>query len=217
MWLGVGKQQKNLKITSLIARRWQTSKKLTSNSWAHFYRGLNSLEQAMKKLQKYVKDIEEAAYFFQRHFIGKKMIYSTASQSISIQFEPYHFSHLCGIKYNDGAKQFFKAVMSKKLDLSKAKINETTELKLIVLKSIRFIISEHVQLTENAFYLHLDFDKAIKTNKLIFALTLKFNHQNELFPNSLLNLKTMKGFPKGEKVISIKSIDLLDGSEIVYL
>lgn len=171
----------------------------------------------MKKLQKYVKDIEGAAHFFQRHFIGKEMIYSTASQSISIKFEAHHFSHLCGIKYEDGAKQFFKAVMSKKLDLSKAKINKTTELKLIVLKSINFLISEQVQLTENAFYLHLDFDKAIKTNRLVFALTLKFNDRNELFPNSLLNLKTMKNFPKGEKIISIKSIDLLDGTETVYL
>lgn len=171
----------------------------------------------MKKLQKYVKDIEYAAHFFLRHFIGKEMIYSTASQSISIKFEPYHFSHLCGIKYDDGAKQFFKAVISKKLDLSKTKTNKTTELKLIVLKSIRFILSEQVQLTESAFYLRLDFDKALKTNKLIFALTLKFNDHNVLFPNSLLNLKKMKNFPKGEKVISIKSIDLLDGTEIIYL
>lgn len=172
-----------------------------------------------KSVQKYLKDIEHAANFFQYHFIGKEVIYTTVSQSISIKFKSHHFSHLCGIKYQDGAEQFFKAILDKKLDLSKVKTKPdgTTSLKLQVLKSINLLLSEKVQITNNGSYLKLHFDKSIKTNKLILALTLNTDKNNQLYPNSLLNLKNKNQFPNGEQVINIKSIDLLNGSEIVYV
>lgn len=171
-----------------------------------------------KTLYKYLKDIENAANFFQEHLIGKEIIYITSSQSISVKFQSYHFSHLCGITYKDGAEQFFKAILDKKLDLSKVKTKSdgTTTLKLSVLNSIHFLLSNQIQLTEGGCYLNLVFDKSIKTNKLVFALTLKFDDHKELYPNSLLNLKSKKDFPKGDQVISIKSIDLSNGSEIIY-
>lgn len=170
------------------------------------------------KLRKYLKDIEDAAHFFNTHFVGKEIIYCTETQSVSIKFKDYHFLHLCGLRYEYGAKQFFKAVLSRKLNLSKVSIKEdgTTLLKLPLLKSIDLLISREIRLTDGAFYLELSFDKAIKTSKMIFALTLSLDQNSEFYPNSLLNLKTMNRFPNGESIISIKSIDLKNRTEIVY-
>ncbi|MFZ7175340.1 PBECR4 domain-containing protein [[Pasteurella] aerogenes] len=174
----------------------------------------------MDNLRKYTRDIEHAANFFQNHFIGKLVIYSTAKKSISIKFEEQHFLHLCGFKYQDGAKQFFKAVIERRLDWSKVtkKSDGTTDLKLKLLKSIHFIISDKVRLVNDwDIFQVLNSDKALRTNRLIFSLTLKFDDNNDMYPNSLLDLTKIHNPPAGEKVISIKSINLLDQTETVYL
>lgn len=172
-----------------------------------------------EKLKRYLIDIKFAANFFNTHFIGKEVIYQSKTQTLSLKFQPHHFLHLCGLKYQYGAKQFFKAVLENKLDLSKISVKPdgTTYLKLSLLKHIDLLISHDIQITGNAFYLHLKFDNAIKTNKLIFALTLTLDNHQELYPNSLLDLKKMNNFPSGEKVIGIKSIDLSNNHEKTYL
>lgn len=172
-----------------------------------------------QKVSKHLKDIEFAAKFFNSHFIGKEMIYTSKNKSISIKFQPYHFAHLCGIKYRDGAKQFFKAILNNRLVLSKINVKEdgTTYLKLPLLKSVDFLITKDVQITDGAFYLDLQFENSVRTSKLIFALTLSLDENQELYPQSLLDLKKMNDFPNGEKVISIKSIDLSTNEEIIYL
>ncbi|MCW9718089.1 PBECR4 domain-containing protein [Avibacterium sp. 21-599] len=152
-----------------------------------------------EKLKRYINDIENAAIFVEKHFINKEVIYSTNTENISIIFKRSNFMHLCGIKYNDGANEFFNAATNHKLDLKKIKVKKDgiTFLKLSLLKSIEYLLSSEIILTDNAIYLHIAFDKALKTKKQIFSLTLKSN--NAFFvPQSLLNLKQMNNFPNGK-------------------
>lgn len=170
------------------------------------------------EVQKYIPDIENAAKFFEEHFVNKELIYSSKEQSISIKFKRHQFMHLCGITYLDGSNEFFNAALAKKLDIKKMKMKTdgSTQLKLSILRSINFLISDQIQLTNEGIYLKLRFDKGLRTNKLLFALTLKFDGSKELYPNSLLKLKN-KDFPIGKKVISVKAISLVDNSVITYI
>lgn len=53
----------------------------------------------------------------------------------------------------------------------------------------------NIRLTDCANYLNLSFDSALRTNKQIIALTLKNEKENTYYPNSFLNLKSIKDFP----------------------
>ncbi|HDL4709156.1 TPA: hypothetical protein RSW02_002662, partial [Mannheimia haemolytica] len=160
---------------------------------------------------------EDAAKFFNSYFINKKVIYRTKTQEISIIFKRSNFMHLCGIKYTDGASEFFNAAISNNLDLAKMNVKSdgTTFLKLSLLNSVSFLLTPEMCLTEGGIYLNIRFDKSLKTKKQIFALTL-INQNHVFIPNSLLNLKKMNDFPNGERVVSIKSIGLLTNEEIVF-
>ncbi|MGX2949604.1 PBECR4 domain-containing protein, partial [Ursidibacter sp. B-7004-1] len=59
-------------------------------------------------------------------------------------------------------------------------------------------------------------DKALRTKTRVFTLTL-INDDHLFIPQSLLNLRTMNNFPKGDKIIGIKSVHLEDKTEIIYL
>lgn len=169
-----------------------------------------------ERLKKYISDIGNAALFFETHFINKEVIYSTDKESVAIIFKRSNFMHLCGVKYDDGAREFFEAAINNRLDINKIKSDGTTFLKLSLLRSISFLLSVEISLADNAIYLNMSFDKALKTKKKIFALTL-IDSNNSFVPQSLLNLKSINNFPNGKIVKSIKSIHLQNQSEIIYL
>lgn len=172
----------------------------------------------LKKFEYLLTHIESAAVFLNKHFINKEMIYSTNNESISLIFKRSNFMHLCGIQYSEGASEFFNLALIKQIDLSKIfiKTDGTTFQKLSVLSSINSLLTSDITLTEGAFYLNLSFDKALKTRKKVFALTL-VNNDNTFIPLSLINLKFINNFPNGNKVTHIKSIHLQDSTEIIYL
>lgn len=180
------------------------------------------------KLQKHIGVIEKAAKFFLEHFVNKEVIYRTKTQTISIKFQKHNFMHLCGIKYQGGPNSFFEAAISGRLDLNKMKVKTndngkpdgTTDLKLSVLTYITDLISNKISITGRVIFSeNLSYDKSIRTRKQIFALSLITDEEEGYYvPNSFLNLKTIKeDYPAGEKVINIKSINLLDQTETVYL
>ncbi|HDL5487531.1 TPA: hypothetical protein PXD24_002185, partial [Mannheimia haemolytica] len=74
-----------------------------------------------ERLKKYINDIENAAFFFETHFINKEVVYSTDDENISIIFKRSNFMHLCGVKYDDGAREFFYAAINNRLDINKIK------------------------------------------------------------------------------------------------
>lgn len=171
----------------------------------------------LKKFEYNLEYIRNAAIFFKDHFISKEMIYSTKKENTSVIFKKGNFMHLCGIHYEDGANEFFNLALLKQIDLNKVyvKIDGTTFQKLSVLSAIDFLINPDITLSSGAIYLHLSFDKALRTKTKVFALTL-INDDNLFIPQSLLNLRFMNDFPKGNKIIGIKSVHLEDKTEIVY-
>lgn len=172
----------------------------------------------LKKFEYYLEHIRKAAFFFKEHFISKEMIYSTEKEATSVIFTKSNFMHLCGIEYETGPAEFFNLALLKQIDLAKVLIKRdgTTFQKLSVLSSIDFLLSSEITLSPGATYLYIYFDKALRTRKQVFALTL-LNDDNSFVPNSLLNLKQMNNFPKGEKITGIKSVHLKDNTEIIYL
>ncbi|HHW7475208.1 TPA: hypothetical protein ACU207_002414 [Mannheimia haemolytica] len=106
----------------------------------------------------------------------------------------------------------------KQIDLNKVFIKNdgTTFQKLFVLSSIDFLINLDITLSSGAIYLHISFDKALRTKTKVFALTL-INDEHLSIPQSLLNLRAINNFPRGDKIIGIKSVHLEDKTEIIYL
>ena len=172
----------------------------------------------MSHISKYINDIKNAATFFEQHFVGKEMHYITRNRCIALNFKRSNFMHLCGLRYEKGANQFFKDILHNKLDISKltTKQDGTTILKLSALTSVEHLVKPKIRLTDCANYLNLSFDSALRTNKQIIALTLKNEKENTYYPNSFLNLKSIKDFPDGEEIICIKSIHLETNEVIVY-
>lgn len=103
-----------------------------------------------------------------------------------------------------GAHSFYDDSLNRhlRLELIQIKKDGTTFQKLQVLHSIKDLISPFVLLTERGNFLYLNFDYALRTRKQILALTL-IDDKAVLVPQSLLNLKRQKSFPKGEAVCRI--------------
>lgn len=170
-----------------------------------------------KNIEKYIPHIHHAAQFFNEHFVNKYVIYSTKNHEITIRFIRSNFMHLCGIKYQLGARKFFDDALENKLkkDRMLIKNDGTTYLKLSLLKDISSLITENISLTGNATYLHLKFDHALRTKRQILALTL-LNEDFLFIPISLLNLTSIQNFPNGSPIIQLKSIDLSTREEKIY-
>ncbi|EAE1273805.1 hypothetical protein Y229_14775 [Listeria monocytogenes] len=92
-------------------------------------------------------------------------------------------------------------------NLVQLKSDGTSKQKLDALKMIEELINPHVRVCETGRYLHLSFDRAVRSNKNLIALTFT-SDQSRFIPNSLLNLKSSKqtGFPISYEVIHIFKI-----------
>ncbi|QIW16184.1 hypothetical protein A4G20_07500 [Pasteurellaceae bacterium RH1A] len=188
------------------------------NSMANKFDGYKRLDfNESKKFEYNLKAIENAASFFNIHFLNKEVIYKTRNEEVSIVFNRTNFMHLCGVKYEDGAAEFFNLALRKQINFDKVFIKKdgTTFQKLSALNSIEFLLQKDISLSEGTIYLNLSFDKALRTKKEIIALTL-IDADNVFIPQSLLNLKFMKNFPRGNNVVGIQSIHLQDKSVITY-
>ena len=179
------------------------------------FRPINTLEY--NRIIQSVPLLNRIANYFKDKFIGKKVVYCTRKQKISVYFSESNFMHLCGLNYSRGAKKFFLDCLDKKLDISSLLVKKdgTTFQKLAILTSIPDLTSPHVRLTGSGRYLYLEFDYALRTKKQILALTLK-DTSKKVVPQSLLDLKKKRDFPKGEAVIKIYSVDFYNGKEWIY-
>ncbi|MBI1708775.1 hypothetical protein HYQ56_1763 [Lactobacillus crispatus] len=74
------------------------------------------------------------------------------------------------------------------------------------------MLGPHLRLTGRGAFTYLKFDHSLRTNKTILALALL---QNYMVPISLLNLKFIHPFPKGDQIIKIESKDLRTGKVII--
>lgn len=179
------------------------------------FRTINTLEY--NRIVHSIPSLYKIAKYFKDNFFGKKVVYCTRNQKISVYFSESNFMHLCGLYYSRGAKNFFLDCLDKKLDVSSLLVKKdgTTFQKLAILNSVTELTSPHVRLTGSGRYLYLEFDYALRTKKQILALTLK-DTSKKIVPQSLLDLKKKRDFPKGEDVIKIYAVDFYTGKEWIY-
>ncbi len=179
------------------------------------FRTINTLEY--NRIVHSIPSLYKIAKYFKDNFFGKKVVYCTRNQKISVYFSESNFMHLCGLYYSRGAKNFFLDCLDKKLDVSSLLVKKdgTTFQKLAILNSVTELTSPHVRLTGSGRYLYLEFDYALRTKKQILALTLK-DTSKKIVPQSLLDLKKKRDFPKGEDIIKIYAVDFYTGKEWIY-
>lgn len=172
----------------------------------------------MRKLQTYFKQMHEAATFFDSYFKGKKVIFTTQDKEISVIFFASNFMHLCGVSYKNGSKCFFDDCVNQRVAVENIMIKKdgTTFQKLQVIGNSRDLITNQVLLTERESYLCLEFDYSLRTRKQILALTL-VESNFKYVPQSLINLRCMKVFPKGSPIVKIYAIDLETKEIKIYL
>ena len=179
------------------------------------FRTINTLEN--NRIVCIIPSLYKIAKYFKDNFFGKKVVYCTRNQKVSVYFSESNFMYLCGLYYSRGAKNFFLDCLDKKLDVSSLLVKKdgTTFQKLAILNSVTELTSSHVRLTGSGRYLYLEFDYALRTKKQILALTLK-DTSKKIVPQSLLDLKKKRDFPKGEAVIKIYAVDFYTGKEWIY-
>ena len=179
------------------------------------FRTINTLEY--NRIVHSIPSLYKIAKYFKDNFFGKKVVYCTRNQKISVYFSESNFMHLCGLHYSRGAKNFFLDCLDKKLDVSSLLVKKdgTTFQTLAILNSVTELTSPHVRLTGSGRYLYLEFDYALRTKKQILALTLK-DTSKKIVPQSLLDLKKKRDFPKGEDIIKIYAVDFYTGKEWIY-
>ena len=179
------------------------------------FRTINTLEN--NRIVCIIPSLYKIAKYFKDNFFGKKVVYCTRNQKVSVYFSESNFMHLCGLYYSRGAKNFFLDCLDKKLDVSSLLVKKdgTTFQKLAILNSVTELTSSYVRLTGSGRYLYLEFDYALRTKKQILALTLK-DTSKKIVPQSLLDLKKKRDFPKGEAVIKIYAVDFYTGKEWIY-
>ncbi|MBC1935919.1 hypothetical protein HCA69_06030 [Listeria grandensis] len=136
--------------------------------------------------------------FFKEHFVNKRVIYFYKEKHEIKQFSIYmvktNFMHLCGVKYRGGAASFYHDIQNKtlRIDDIETKSDGTTTQKLQVLPLLHELLNKHVKVCSQGHYLRLTYDKAIRSNKSILAITLKYASTDKYVPTSLLNLRNGK-------------------------
>lgn len=109
---------------------------------------------------------------------------------MNVQFEAGNFMHLCGVdyyqidkqgscKFRFKATQFYRALKNNKVSLRgiKPKDDGTTGQKLQVIPLLEMLISPGVRICDGGIFYNLQYEKAIRSGKMIVALTCKENNK----------------------------------------
>lgn len=145
---------------------------------------------------------------------------------MNVQFEAGNFMHLCGVdyyqidkqgscKFRFKATQFYRALKNNKVSLRgiKPKDDGTTGQKLQVIPLLEMLISPGVRICDGGKFYNLQYEKAIRSGKMIVALTCKENNKKYV-PQSLLSLinqprkSQSKSLTESHEVIKISKSEL---------
>ncbi|MDD2575193.1 MAG: PBECR4 domain-containing protein [Acholeplasmataceae bacterium] len=162
------------------------------------------------KILTYFQSIHKIAKFINENFHRKTLHYKSASYEFSLNITKNNLMHLCGIDYIGGSRAFFDDSLDNKLSIDKIgiKTDDTTLLKLEVLSELDNITTKNVLLCPSNTLGQVRYHFAIRTNKKILMVALnEVGNDGKYVPISLINLRTIKNNPKGERVLSITCED----------
>ncbi|MGL4522547.1 MAG: PBECR4 domain-containing protein [Bacilli bacterium] len=148
-----------------------------------------TLESILDGFHAYEKIVDKEIHYV---YLKDKQYYE-----LVLSAKKSNFMHLCGISYEHmNPKQFYMALKTKKISQLKItkKNDGSTNQKLQIIKQLEYLITCKIRIIDKkSSYLKLTFDKAIRSNKMIFCLGLQEKHMRAFVPTSLLNLKSVKG------------------------
>ncbi|GKV68909.1 hypothetical protein NCCP2716_14070 [Sporosarcina sp. NCCP-2716] len=169
----------------------------------------------LKKLQNGLREYDKIV---DKHIV---YVYLVDGKYRELHFKPAksNFMHLCGIEYRDkkngekmNAIQFYKALQKNKISPNGITKKSFTDQKLQIINCISDLTNCTVRILDGQVtFLHLSFDKAIRSKKQIFCLSLIRKQGTSYVPNSLLNLRSDKSHAIG-KGHPVHRIFLLDHS-----
>lgn len=156
--------------------------------------------------------------------VGQKIhyVYFKDNKYQEIIFIPkkQNFMHLCGIHYHDpksgdkvSATKFYDLLRENKINIKGIVKKQPAEQKLQVIHQLNDLTTCNLRIIDKqTIYLKLVFERAIRSRRQVFALTLTSKSDTDHYvPCSLLNLKTgQKGkhIDKGHAVHCIYSVDV---------
>lgn len=170
--------------------------------------------------QEIIKKLQNGLTAFER-VVNKEIHYVYFKDGFyqELIFKPKkaNFMHLCGVEYQNPITkqlikptQFYEALKSNKISPEGILKKSFTDQKLQIINCLEDLTKCTVSIIdERTVYLNLSFQKAIRSKKQIFCLSL-VRAQNDFYvPNSLLNLRSTKGknIHKGYPVCCIYSTD----------
>lgn len=166
------------------------------------------------------KKLLEGFKIYDTQLVDNKFTYSYEDshhyhQEIVVYFQRSNFMHLCGVTYKYGANNFYRALKAHKISLHNVftKSDGTTQQKLQVINNLSLLLTPNVRVTDGGIFINLRFDKALRTNKDILALTC-VKDNNNYAPQSLLalhmgNKSRAKVFMKNYQVLSLKKQNMI--------
>lgn len=185
--------------------QWSDYEKLDINKHRSIHENMGIYKTSLQ----YLKD----------NFIGKKVVYVYGDNELVLNIQKADFPHMCGIMYKQGKKDFIKHVESNKLNLNLIYVKKdgTTELKLQVLNSLKYLLTSGVHICREDKSIKLEYDLAVRTNKKILALALVRTRENNYSPISLINLNTRDMGNKLAKVDSIYTVDYITKEKVIIV
>lgn len=176
--------------------------------------------------QKQFNIIKEAFLIYERDFNDYEFTYtyrhrkSNKLLKLRISFTAKNFMHLCGVTYKTRATQFYRALKNNRISLKDVypKNDGSTNQKLGVISLMHLLTSPGVRICDKGSFYNLQFNKAIRSGKLIIALTC-VETPNNYQPQSLLALNTSnqkrqsRAFSHSHEVIKISKVKINSENE----
>lgn len=142
--------------------------------------------------------IKQALTIIQTEFVSKKKTYIYIANngrkigSVELNLRKRNLMHLCGFKYENGARQFFQAINNNKLNWKKVWIKDdgSTFQKLAVIQKLNLLsgLDAEISIGRGNRAAILQYDNLLRSKEEILALAISYDDHGEGIPISLLNL-----------------------------
>lgn len=163
----------------------------------------------LHRLQKNLDFIYEISDFYSEKLAGNDLHIKAGEEKVIVCFEKNSLLHLLGLKYCRGNNQLWRNLRKRTLTVNDFLIQDYTFNKLQVMHEFAEIFNGKGYLLNGFELQSVNFDKAMRTSKLILAIGLgNKNNFVQYFPQSAIDLrKRCNDVSLGSKIEEIISIN----------